>query len=121
MSRLPAGVLLAAPALGLLLAFLAVPYVDMVVMSLRNPGHGQAYGAGFTLANYARALTGPVYLAALGRTMLLGTVVTAGCLVLSYPVAMHLAGAGDGGPTSCSTRSSSRRCFSACWCAISAG
>lgn len=94
MKRPPPAILLAVPALVLLLAFLALPYADMVVMSLRNPGHGQAYGPGFTLANYARALTGPIYLAALGRTMLLGVAVTAACLLLSFPVAMHLAGAG---------------------------
>ena len=92
--RLRLATLLLAPALLLLLLFLALPYADMVVMSLRNPGHGQAYAPGFTLANYARALAGPVYLAALGRTLLLGAVVTACCLVLSYPVAMHLAVAG---------------------------
>lgn len=93
--RLPAsGLLLVAPASLLLLAFLGAPYVDMVVMSLRNPGHGQAYAAGYTMANYAQALGSPIYLAALGRTLLLGLVVTASCLVLSYPVAMHLAAAG---------------------------
>jgi putative spermidine/putrescine transport system permease protein len=86
--------LLIAPALLLLLVFLAAPYADMVVMSLRNPGHGQAYAPGFTLGNYTRALGGPIYLAALGRSLLLGAVVTAACLVLSYPVAMHLAKAG---------------------------
>jgi putative spermidine/putrescine transport system permease protein len=94
MSRSQGALLLAAPALALLLAFLALPYADMVVMSFRNPGHGEVYGPGFTLTNFSRALTGPIYLAALGRTLLLGAVVTVGCLVLSYPVAMHLAGAG---------------------------
>ena len=93
--RLPvSGVLLVAPALILLGVFLGLPYVGMIVMSLRNPGHGQAYAAGYTLANYAQALGSPVYLSALGHTLLLGLVVTAACLVLSYPVAMHLAGAG---------------------------
>jgi putative spermidine/putrescine transport system permease protein len=86
--------LLLAPALLLLLAFLVAPYADMILMSLRQPGHGEAYGVGFTLANYARVLTTPVYLAALGRTLLLGLVVTSLCLILSYPVAMHLAHAG---------------------------
>jgi ABC-type spermidine/putrescine transport system permease subunit I len=87
-------VLLVAPALILLVVFLGMPYIDMVIMSLRNPGHGEAYAAGYTLANYAQALGSPVYLAALGHTLLLGSVVTACCLMLSYPVAMHLAGAG---------------------------
>src|ERR1700709_2791155 len=86
--------LLAAPAVLLLLVFLAAPYVDMVVMSLRNPGHGQAYEPGFTLENYVRALTEPVYLAALAHSIALGAVVTALCLVLAYPVALHLARAG---------------------------
>jgi putative spermidine/putrescine transport system permease protein len=87
-------VLLAAPAVLLLLVFLGAPYADMVLMSLRNPGHGEAYAAGLTLRNYARVLSGPVYLAALGRSLGLGVVVTACCLVLAYPVAVHLARAG---------------------------
>ena len=86
--------LLATPAAVLLAVFLLGPYVGMVTMSLREPGHGQPYASGFTLENYTRALSGPVYQAALGRSLLLGFVVTSLCVVLAYPVALHLARAG---------------------------
>ena len=86
--------LLAAPAIVLLVLFLGAPYADMVVMSLRTAGHGAPYGSGFTLHHYAEALGNPVYLGALGRSLLLGGIVTLGCLILSYPVALHLAKAG---------------------------
>jgi putative spermidine/putrescine transport system permease protein len=83
--------LLGVPALLILLAFLVLPYVDMVTMSLRAPGSGVAYGAGFTLGNFRHALGDPLYLGALARSLTLGGIVAALCLLLSYPVAWHLA------------------------------
>jgi putative spermidine/putrescine transport system permease protein len=83
--------LLGAPALLVLLVFFAAPYADMVQMSLHPPGHGTAYGPGLTLANYRLALTDPITLGALARSLVLGVVVTALCLVVSYPLALHLA------------------------------
>jgi putative spermidine/putrescine transport system permease protein len=84
-------VLLGAPALLLLLVFFAAPYADMVLMSLRPPGSGITHAAGLTLANYARALSDPITLAALGRSMLMGLTVTALCLLVAFPLALHLA------------------------------
>ncbi|NDZ14204.1 ABC transporter permease [Variovorax sp. WS11] len=82
---------LIAPALLLIGVFLVLPYLNIVLMSLRPPAVGAPYGAGFTLANYGRALTDPYLLGVLGDTLLLGLTVTPICLLLGYPVAYHLA------------------------------
>jgi len=90
--RTPAGAFwLIAPALLLLAVFLVLPYLNIVVMSLRRPAVGAPYGPGFTLANYARVLADSYYLGVLFDTLALGLVTTAVCLVLGYPVAYHLA------------------------------
>jgi putative spermidine/putrescine transport system permease protein len=82
---------LIAPALLLIGVFLVLPYLNIVLMSLRPPAVGAPYGAGFTLANYGRALTDGYLLGVLGDTLLLGLTVTPVCLLLGYPVAYHLA------------------------------
>lgn len=82
---------LIAPALVLLGVFLLLPYLNIVLMSLRPPAVGAPYGAGFTLGNYTRALTDGYLLGVLGDTLLLGLTVTPICLLLGYPVAFHLA------------------------------
>jgi len=82
---------LIAPALLLIGVFLVLPYLNIVLMSLRPPAVGAPYGAGFTLGNYGRALTDPYLLGVLGDTLLLGLTVTPICLLLGYPVAYHLA------------------------------
>jgi len=79
------------PALFLLIAFLVLPYISIVIMSLREASVGVAYGAGFTLAHYGRALSDPYVLLILGRTLLVGLIVTTTTLLLGYPVAYHLA------------------------------
>ncbi|WP_431276755.1 ABC transporter permease [Variovorax ureilyticus] len=82
---------LIAPALLLIGVFLVLPYLNIVLMSLRPPAVGAPYGAGFTLGNYGRALGDPYLLGVLGDTLLLGLTVTPICLLLGYPVAYHLA------------------------------
>ncbi|MDN4588892.1 ABC transporter permease [Xenophilus aerolatus] len=82
---------LIAPALVLLGVFLLLPYLNIVLMSLRPPAVGAPYGAGMTLGNYTRALTDGYLLGVLGDTLLLGLTVTPICLLLGYPVAFHLA------------------------------
>lgn len=82
---------LIAPALVLLGVFLLLPYMNIVLMSLRPPAVGAPYGAGWTLGNYARALSDGYLLGVLGDTLLLGLTVTPICLLLGYPVAYHLA------------------------------
>jgi ABC-type spermidine/putrescine transport system permease subunit I len=83
--------LLGLPAVLLLLAFFVLPYVEMIEMSFRAPGAGSFFGEGHTTANYARALGDAYYLGALGHSLRNGFLVTLLCLLLSYPLALHLA------------------------------
>lgn len=82
---------LIAPALVLLGVFLVLPYLNIIVMSLRVPAVGAPYGPGFTLANYVKVLSDGYFLGVLLDTLLLGLLTTVICLVLGYPVAWHLA------------------------------
>lgn len=79
------------PALVLIGVFLVVPYLNIVLMSLRPPAVGAPHGPGFTLANYANALSDRYLLGVLSDTLLLGLTITPICLLLGYPVAYHLA------------------------------
>jgi putative spermidine/putrescine transport system permease protein len=83
--------LLVLPALLLVVVFLAVPYLNIVVMSFRTPSTTAPYGPGFTLTNYVKALSDPFYLAVLVRTLVVSVLVTVVCLLISFPVAYHLA------------------------------
>lgn len=89
--RMPRGILLVLPALALVLLFLVVPYFNIVVMSFRTPSTSAPYAPGFTLANYARALTDPFYLSILWRTCYVSVLVTGICFLIGFPVAYHLA------------------------------
>ncbi len=82
---------LVAPALLFLVIFLILPYINIIVMSMRTPGVGVPYGAGFTINNYLRVLTDSYFLQILADTVLLGVMTTVICLLLGYPVAYHLA------------------------------
>lgn len=82
---------LIAPALLLLGVFLVLPYLNIVLMSLRPPAVGAPYGPGFTLANYTKVLGDGYLLGVLGDTLALALTVTPICLLLGYPVAYHLA------------------------------
>src|SRR5215470_14912580 len=83
--------LLAVPALALVTVFIASPYLNIVIMSLRSPSNVQAFGPGFTLQNYVRVLSDRLYLGLLGDTLLYAAVTVALCLLLAYPTALHLA------------------------------
>src|SRR5262249_8122769 len=83
--------LLAVPALVLVTVFIAVPYLNIAVMSVRTPSTSQVYGPGFTLENYARVLGDQLYLGLLADTLLYAVITAAICLVLAYPTAFHLA------------------------------
>lgn len=85
------GFWLIAPALVLIGVFLVLPYLNIVVMSLRVPTVGAPYGEGFTLGNYTRVLSDPYFLGVLADTLSLGVTTTLICLLLGYPVAWHLA------------------------------
>jgi putative spermidine/putrescine transport system permease protein len=86
---------LGAPALVLLFVFLVLPYGDMIAMSFRTPANGAPYGDAWTFANYIRAVGDPFYLGILGYTLAIGTLIAVLTLLLSYPIALHLARIGD--------------------------
>lgn len=85
--------LLALPAILTIAALIVVPYVNIVVMSFRIPSTSKPYLPGFTLGNYAKALTDPdhFYFELLSDTLRLAFTITILCLVIAYPVAFHLA------------------------------
>ncbi|MQB40758.1 ABC transporter permease [Rhizobium sp. ICMP 5592] len=82
---------LIAPAVLLLGIFLVLPYINIVVMSLRNPGSGTPYAPGFTLSNYLRLFADSFYLEQTANTLMIGFITTFICLVLGFPVAWQLA------------------------------
>jgi putative spermidine/putrescine transport system permease protein len=84
-------ILLVAPTLLYLTAFLVVPYINIVIMSFRRPARVGAYEPGFTLNNYWSALSDGYYLAVLGQTLWIGAMTAAICLVVGFPVAYNLA------------------------------
>ena len=79
------------PALVLLIGFFALPYITIITMSLREASTRAVYGDGFTVAHYATALGDPYIWGILGKTLLIGAIVTVLTLLLGYPVAYHLA------------------------------
>ena len=87
--------LLGAPVLVLLFVFLVLPYGEMVAMSFRTPATSAPYGAAWTFANYVKTLGDPFYLGVLGYTLAVGTLIAVLTLILSYPIALHLARVGD--------------------------
>lgn len=87
--------ILGAPALFLLVVFFVLPYGEIVMMSFRTASSSAPYGDGLTLANYARMFADGHYLGILGETVLVGTSITAICLLISFPIALHLSSVGD--------------------------
>src|SRR5262245_8193384 len=83
--------LLALPALLVVVVFVVIPYLNIVVMSFRTPSATAIHGPGFTIANYAHALTDSLYLGLLADTLLYALATTSISLVLAFPVAFHLA------------------------------
>lgn len=83
--------LLIAPAAALIGVFLILPYLNIVVMSFRNPAQSTPYGIGFSTQNYARFLSDSYYLDALAQTLWLGALTTLVCFVLGFPVALQVA------------------------------
>ena len=84
-------ILLAAPGVAWLVAFGLVPVGMAVVISFWR---SSLFGTepDFTLVNYARVLATPLYREQLLRTLGIAAVTTLVTLVLSYPVALFLAG-----------------------------
>ena len=90
-SRAPRGWLLIVPAAIVLAVFLLLPYLNIILMSLRPPATGAPYGAGFSFGNYARILSDDYYLGVLGLSLGLALMTTAICLLIGYPLAYQLA------------------------------
>jgi mannopine transport system permease protein len=83
--------LLGLPAVAMLTLFFVLPYIEMVAMSFRAPAFGQPFGAGYTTMHYTKALGDPLYLGALARSLVTGAIITVLCLLVSFPLALHLA------------------------------
>jgi ABC-type spermidine/putrescine transport system permease subunit I len=81
--RLPVGpVLLVAPLILFMLVFYALPLVSMLLRSVADPT--------WTLENYRRLFSDAVFLHVFWTTLRTAFVVTLGCLLLGYPVALAL-------------------------------
>ena len=79
------------PALGLSFALFALPQVFFIAMGLhRNLGFGRI-SESYSLVNYVRILTDPLYLSSFALTLELSLAVTAIGLVLGFPTAYVLA------------------------------
>lgn len=84
---------LLAPGTLWLVAFFLVPIAIMGAYSVMERGTYGGVVPDFTLAAYARFVD-PLYLRILARTIGLATLTTALCLVVGYPMAWAIAGAG---------------------------
>lgn len=88
--------LLIAPALGLLVVFFILPYLNLLLISFFTKGAQAPYLRVLTLANYERLVRDPFTWSVVWHTLWLGALTTVICLVLSYPLAYHLARAPRG-------------------------
>jgi len=89
--RVSAQPLLIAPALSLLGAFFILPYLNLLLISFFTKSPEAPYLRVLTLANYGRLVRDPFTWGVVWSTLWLGAVTTGICLVLSYPLAYHLA------------------------------
>ncbi|HYO46576.1 MAG TPA: ABC transporter permease, partial [Gemmatimonadota bacterium] len=84
---------LLAPGTLWLVAFFVAPILIMAAYSVMERGTYGGVESGFTLESYARFFD-PLYLRILVRTLGLAALTTAICLVVGYPLAYAIAGAG---------------------------
>lgn len=85
---------LLAPLTGFYAVLLLLPYGYMLWLSFVRYSATQFYVPVFTLENYVGVLTDSFYLSLFATTILLGIVVTLATLVMGYPLAMKIVGAG---------------------------
>ena len=78
----PMPLLLAAPLVIFMLVFYAVPVVSVLMRSVSDPT--------WTAANYAALSDDPVFLKVFWNTLVTSLIVTAGTLLMGYPVALAL-------------------------------
>ncbi|QOL79904.1 ABC transporter permease [Pseudooceanicola spongiae] len=83
--------LLIVPTAALIFFFVILPYVTVLLMSFRAPADGQPYGQGFSLEGYQQFFSQPYYALSLPSSLALGMATTFVCLVLGYPIALHIA------------------------------
>jgi ABC-type spermidine/putrescine transport system permease subunit I len=89
-SRRPAWLILVLP-LGLyLVVFLVVPFANIIVLSFYTYSPTRIWTPDLTVANYQTLVDG-AFLTVLVRTLRLGLVATAMCVVFGYPLAYFLA------------------------------
>ena len=90
MQKFPRALWLIAPAAALIGLFLILPYLNIVVMSLRAPATSTPYGEGFSLASYAKFFADTYYIGAVLQTLWIGLLCTVVCFVLGVPVALQI-------------------------------
>ncbi|WP_118133018.1 ABC transporter permease [Oceanicella sp. SM1341] len=78
------------PAAALLFLFVMLPYVNVLVMSLRAPSDSTPYGEGFSAGGYVKLFSDPYYFEALGQTLWLGVLTAFVCFLLGLPIALHI-------------------------------
>ncbi|HEY0276473.1 MAG TPA: ABC transporter permease, partial [Paenirhodobacter sp.] len=83
-------ILLIMPAALLLIVFMAIPYLNIVTISFRNPGTGTPYAPGYTLSNYGRFIADGLYIGQMLNTLWIGIVTTLVTLIIGLPVAFQL-------------------------------
>lgn len=83
-----------APACVFYVIFLLVPYGLILEMSFFSYSSTKLYLPGFTLHNYVDVLTDSFYIALIARSIGLGILVTAVCIVLGFPLALKIAKSG---------------------------
>jgi spermidine/putrescine transport system permease protein len=74
-----------------MVAFLILPYVNVLLQSFYSTDDFGVLKPGFTLESYKRFFTGKLYYVTLLKTFALSAVVTACTLVLSIPLAYYIA------------------------------
>lgn len=78
------------PALLLITLLVALPLLNMTIISFRQESFGQLL-PGFTFSNYIQLLTGDGYLELFAKTFLTAAAVTVSCALLGFPVAAAIA------------------------------
>jgi len=86
---------LAIPALAIITVFFVIPYLNLALISFYEPSPRAAYIRHFTLANYRVTIFDRFTWQVVWHTFWMGMLTTAVTLLLSYPLAYHLARAGS--------------------------
>lgn len=82
---------LSVPALALLGAFIVVPLCLIFFISFQSPSSTGLWQNVWTIENYRRALTDVFYVRILGASVRIAAITTVFCILVSYPIAYHLA------------------------------